>query len=93
MLGEGGYGKVFLGRHKQSGEQFAIKVIKTENIGSAADIDSIFVEAEVLRSLNHPNIVKVHKCLTLRNMEVVIIMEYLEGGELLKHVQAARRLD
>lgn len=36
---------------------------------------------------------KVHKCLTLRNMEVVIIMEYLEGGELLKHVQAAGRLD
>jgi serine/threonine protein kinase len=47
----------------------------------------------VLRSLSHPNIVKVHKCLTLRNMEVVIIMEYLEGGELLKHVQAAGRLD
>lgn len=45
MLGEGGFGKVFLGRHKQSGELFAIKVIKTENIGSAADIDSIFVEA------------------------------------------------
>jgi serine/threonine protein kinase len=84
---------VFLARHKQSGEHFAIKVIKTENIGSAADIDAIFVEAEVLRSLSHPNIVKVHKCLTLRNMEVVIIMEFLEGGELLKHVQAAGRLD
>lgn len=93
LLGEGGFGKVFLARHKQSGEQFAIKVIKTENIGSAADIDAIFVEAEVLRSLNHPNIVKVHKCLTLRNMEVVIIMEYLEGGELLKLVQSAGRLD
>lgn len=77
LLGEGGFGKVFLARHKQSGQQFAIKVIKTENIGSAADIDAIFVEAEVLRSLNHPNIVKVHKCLTLRNMEVVIIMEFL----------------
>lgn len=34
-------------------------------IGSAADIDNIFVEAEILKSLNHDNIVKVHNCLTL----------------------------
>lgn len=59
---------------------FAIKTIKTENIGSVSDIDAIFVEAEILKSLRHQNIVKVHNCLTLKNMEVAIIMEYLQGG-------------
>ncbi len=36
---------------------------------------------------------KVTNCLTLKNMEVAIIMEYLEGGELLKYVQKQGRLD
>ena len=85
-LGEGGFGNVFLARHVQTGEKYAIKIIKTENIGSVNDIDNIFVEAEILKSLNHDNIVKVHNCLTLKNMEVAIIMEFLQGGELLKVV-------
>jgi serine/threonine protein kinase len=29
MLGEGGFGKVYLARHKQTNENFAIKIIKT----------------------------------------------------------------
>ena len=76
-MGEGGCGKVFLAKHTQTGQKYAIKIIKTENIGSVSDIDSIFVEAEILKSLRHQNIVEVHKCLTMKNMEVVIIMEYL----------------
>ncbi len=79
-LGEGGFGNVYLARHRQTGENFAIKIIKTENIGSVSDIDNIFVEAEILKSLNHENIVKVYNCLTLKNMEVAIIMECLQGG-------------
>lgn len=92
-LGEGGFGNVFLAHHVQTGQRFAIKIIKTENIGSASDIDSIFVEAEILKSLNHDNIVKVHNCLTLKNMEVAIIMEFLEGGELLKVVEKEGKLN
>ena len=92
-LGEGGFGNVFLAKHIQTGQKFAIKIIKTENIGAASDIDSIFVEAEILKSLNHENIVKVHNCLTLKNMEVGIIMECLQGGELLKMVEKEGKLD
>lgn len=46
-----------------------------------------------MKSLKHQNIVEVHKCLTMKNMEVVIIMEYLEGGDLLKYVTALECLD
>jgi serine/threonine protein kinase len=92
-LGEGGFGNVYLAKHRQSGDKFAIKIIKTENIGSVSDIDNIFVEAEILKSLNHENIVKVHNCFTLKNMEVAIIMEFLQGGELLKYVEKEGRLD
>ncbi len=50
------------------------------------DIDLVFREAETLKSLSHKNIVKIFNCFTLKNMEVVFVMEYLEGGELLKYL-------
>lgn len=65
---------MFLAKHRHSGKKYAIKIIK---ITSAFDIDSIFVEVEILKSLKHENIVKVSKCLVLKNMQVAIIMEYL----------------
>jgi MAP/microtubule affinity-regulating kinase len=43
----------------------------------------VFREAETLKQLNHKNIVKILNSFTLSNMQVVFIMEYLEGGELL----------
>jgi MAP/microtubule affinity-regulating kinase len=86
-LGEGGFGKVVLGVHRKTGQKFAIKIIKTHMIGNAQDIDMVFRESEVLKSLNHNNIVKIYNCFTLSNMQVVFIMEYLEGGELLSLVE------
>lgn len=50
------------------------------------DIDMVFREAELLKSLDHQNIVKILSCYTLSNMQVVFIMEYLEGGELLEYL-------
>ena len=43
----------------------------------------VFREAEMLKQLKHRNIVRIHNCYTLPNMDVIFIMEYLEGGELL----------
>lgn len=62
-------------------------------MGAASSIDGIFIEAETLKCLKHKSIVKIHNCLTLRNMKMVIIMEYLQGGELLEFVQKNKQLD
>lgn len=47
----------------------------------------VFREAEILKSLNHKNIVKIKNCFTLSDMKVVFVMEYLEGGELLARIE------
>ncbi len=50
----------------------------------------VFREAEILKSLNHTNIVKINNFYTLSDMKVVFIMEYLEGGELLDRLEKDR---
>lgn len=48
----------------------------------------VFREVENLKALTHPNIVKITNCYTLSNMQLVVVMEYLEGGELLSLLRA-----
>lgn len=91
-MGEGGFGSVMLGTHKRTGEKVAIKIVNARAIGNAEMIDMVFREAEMLKSLRHKNIVKIHNCFTLPNMEVVFVMEYLEGGELLEYVLEKKSL-
>lgn len=50
-------------------------------------MDFVFREGEILKSLNHPNIVKIINCYTLSNMQVVFVMEYLEGGSLIDRLE------
>ena len=52
----------------------------------------VFSEAETLKALHHKNIVHVMNCYTLKNMQVVLVMEYLEGGELLDYVLSKGKL-
>lgn len=43
----------------------------------------LFREIENLKALFHSHIVRILNCFTLPNMQVVVVMEYLRGGELL----------
>lgn len=52
----------------------------------------VFREAEMLKSLYHKNIVKLVNCFAMKTKEMVFIMEYLEGGELLKYISEREKL-
>ena len=45
-----------------------------------------------MKSLKHKNIVEIYNCYTLPNMQVVIIMEYLQGRELTHYLSDRGRL-
>ena len=53
----------------------------------------IFAESEVLKALRHKNIVKLYQCYTLKNLNVVFVMEYLEGGELGQYLKSKKKFD
>lgn len=43
------------------------------------DVDMLFAEANLLRNLNHKNIVKILDCYTFKDLRAYFIMEYLAG--------------
>eukprot|EP01017_Pseudomicrothorax_dubius_P023981 TRINITY_DN2552_c0_g3_i2.p1 TRINITY_DN2552_c0_g3~~TRINITY_DN2552_c0_g3_i2.p1 ORF type:complete len:295 (-),score=72.90 TRINITY_DN2552_c0_g3_i2:51-935(-) len=87
-LGEGGFGSVELGRHKRTQDLVAIKSVMNPD----ANASMAFTEAETMKSLGHKNIVRLYDCIPSKNMKMIFIMEYLEGGELFDVVNDRGRL-
>ena len=56
-LGEGTYGVVYKGKHKETGELVAIKKIRLEKEDDGVPSTAIR-EISLLKNLNHPNIVE-----------------------------------
>ena len=82
VLGQGGMGTVYRGKNRQTGEAVAIKILKPEITASNPDLIVRFDrEAEILRQLNHPNIVRVLTTLQEKGQHY-IVMEYVSGGDL-----------
>ncbi|ORX82674.1 Pkinase-domain-containing protein [Basidiobolus meristosporus CBS 931.73] len=90
-LGEGEFAKVKLGIHAQSGQEVAIKLIKKANVDSESRMAKIKREITVLRSLDHPNIVRLFEVIET-DKYIGIIIEYASGGELFDHILAHRYL-
>lgn len=81
-IGQGGMGVVYRCQDLRSGTTVALKVLRPEIVASNPDLLTRFVrEAEILRQLNHPNIVHVHELLHEGN-QYAIVMDYVDGGDL-----------
>lgn len=81
VLGQGATGAVYRGRHKRTGDVFAIKAFN--QIGMMRPQDVRKREFEVLRKLNHENIVKIFDDENeTRTQNEIIVMELCSGGSL-----------
>lgn len=57
LLGEGAFGKAYLVRKKQTNELLVIKEMNIEHM-SKQEREETIKEAQILKNLNHPGIVK-----------------------------------
>ena len=80
QLGKGGYGKVFEVRHKKTKAVLACKYIAKSKI-KEKDLQRIRREINILKKVDHPNIVKIYEVYET-NRSLYIIMEKCNGGEL-----------
>ena len=82
LIGEGGVGKVHKGLDTQTDQPVAIKVLRSEIILDAPQLVERFRrEGQLLRELNHPNIIQVLATFEEADQHY-IIMEYAAGGSL-----------
>ncbi|KAH3767763.1 protein serine/threonine kinase [Pelomyxa schiedti] len=83
-IGRGGFGTVYLGMNKDTGEIFAVKQIEMENISDENAqqlLKSYDHEIQLMKTLDHPNIVK-YLGATIDGLMLNIFMEYVGGGSL-----------
>ncbi|KAF3938120.1 hypothetical protein ABW19_dt0208173 [Dactylella cylindrospora] len=91
-LGEGEFGKVKLGWRKDGGVQVAIKLIRRDTLAPHPNrLSKIYREISILRTLSHPNIVKLFEMIE-NERHIGIILEYASGGELFDYILTHRYL-
>uniref|UniRef100_A0A673B269 Protein kinase domain-containing protein n=1 Tax=Sphaeramia orbicularis TaxID=375764 RepID=A0A673B269_9TELE len=81
LLGQGATANVYRGRHKKTGDLYAVKVFN--NLSFLRPLDVQMREFEVLKKLNHKNIVKLFAVEEESNTRhKVLVMEYCPCGSL-----------
>ncbi|SPO23986.1 related to Serine/threonine protein kinase [Ustilago trichophora] len=104
-LGEGEFGKVKLGVHKEWGEEVAVKLIKRDKVATdaaplnlddttnkdPAKMSKVEREIQVLKDVRHPNIVRLYEVIE-SDRYIGIVLEYASGGELFDHILAHKYL-
>jgi serine/threonine-protein kinase len=81
LLGKGGMGEVYRARDLKLKREVAIKVLPEEFSRDADRVNRFQREAEVLASLNHPNIAAIHDLAEV-NGSRYLVLELVEGETL-----------
>ena len=93
-LGQGGFGKVFLVRKKNSEELLALKVIKKTLLQSGKDrritVEEIFSEKDIMIKSDNPFLVKLICCFQDEG-SLYFLMELLHGGNLFNYLAKTKR--
>ena len=81
-IGKGGFGKVFQVCNKKTKKLYACKKVSKLNINN---LEKLRKEIEILKKLDHPNIVKLYEVFESEN-SLYLIMEECFGGELFERI-------
>src|SRR5262250_1290434 len=88
LLGKGGMGEVYRARDTKLKREVAIKILPEEFSRDSARVSRFQREAEVLASLNHPNIAAIYD-LHEANDTRFLVLELVEGETLADRIARA----
>uniref|UniRef100_A0A3Q1IPG7 non-specific serine/threonine protein kinase n=1 Tax=Anabas testudineus TaxID=64144 RepID=A0A3Q1IPG7_ANATE len=81
LISNGAYGAVYLVRHKETRQRFAMKKINRQNLVLRNQIQQAFVERDILTFAENPFVVSMF-CSFETRRHLCMVMEYVEGGKL-----------
>ena len=88
FLGAGSMGRVYRAVHTVTLRPCALKLLPDELVKHPGFISHFRAEAQMLAKLNHPNVVQIYTGCEAQS-RFFLEMEYIDGGDLQKHVTEA----
>ena len=85
FLGEGSYAAVYCVENKITGSKRAMKIINKSENCSTEDDQEIMNEINILRTLDHPNILKIFEFYSSKE-SYSLVTELCQGGELFQEI-------
>ena len=82
LLGQGGFGRVYLAHDDDLDRPVAIKVPNPERISRPEDVETYLNEARILASLDHPHIVPVYDVGRTDDGLCYVVSKFIEGSDL-----------
>eukprot|EP00339_Tiarina_fusa_P014069 CAMPEP_0117008260 /NCGR_PEP_ID=MMETSP0472-20121206/7836_1 /TAXON_ID=693140 ORGANISM="Tiarina fusus, Strain LIS" /NCGR_SAMPLE_ID=MMETSP0472 /ASSEMBLY_ACC=CAM_ASM_000603 /LENGTH=414 /DNA_ID=CAMNT_0004710243 /DNA_START=82 /DNA_END=1326 /DNA_ORIENTATION=- len=86
LVGKGAYGKVHQVRKKDTGQIFAMKVMRKEMLIETNNVSYTMTERNILRNIRHPFIASLYYAFQTKG-KVYLVMEFCNGGQMLFHLR------
>lgn len=80
LISNGAYGSVYLVKHKQTRQRFALKKINKNNLMLRNQVEQVFIERDILSFTDNPFVVSMYASFETRK-HLCLVMEYVEGGK------------
>jgi serine/threonine protein kinase len=96
VIGRGSFGKVYLVRKRDSGEAFAMKILRKDELIHKNLFEKTQAERDILQQVDCPYIVRLHYATTHAIMhphafqtetKLYFIIDFLNGGELFTYLR------
>uniref|UniRef100_A0A0K2V2B8 non-specific serine/threonine protein kinase n=1 Tax=Lepeophtheirus salmonis TaxID=72036 RepID=A0A0K2V2B8_LEPSM len=80
LISNGAYGAVYLVKHKDTRQRFALKKINKQNLILRNQVEQVFAERDIMSFTDNPFVVSMY-CSFETKKHLCLVMEYVEGGD------------
>ena len=91
LIGEGSFGKVYLGRHLENKRLVAIKCFAKERMRKRSLFQSLKNEVDTLKRMKHENVVQFYEII-IGDKEIFMVMEYCNQKDLKSYLKTHKML-